>query len=403
MDPNRLHAEIEEVVRRGNCSGCGACALLDKDVVLELADNGFIRPRIGVSGPSDTDPTALAEFRQSCPGVSVQAQRPVGTRRHDFLGPIVSIWEAYALDEDIRFKGSSGGTLTALNEWLVATGQIDSVVVAAASESNPAKTETSSVRTRADIVRATGSRYAPTASAAAADMDNPASAVVGKPCEVAALRALAKSRDQQSPLMLSFFCAGVPSQHATESLIHDLGVDDGAEVATVRYRGHGWPGDFYVEDAHGNSVRTSYDVSWGKHLGPAVQQRCKLCPDGVGESADISAGDFWRTDSSGYPDFTDQDGLSVLIARTRRGEDVIRRAAEEGVIAISAIDPDAVADVQPFQVVRRATLLGRMAGSRLAGHAAPRYRGFRLWRLSLRAPLRTLRAVAGTFRRARRW
>ncbi|WP_231868993.1 Coenzyme F420 hydrogenase/dehydrogenase, beta subunit C-terminal domain [Rhodococcus opacus] len=315
----------------------------------------------------------------------------------------MSIWEAYALDKDIRFRGSSGGTLTALNEWLLASGQIDSVVVAAASESSPEKTESSAVRTRSDIVRATGSRYAPTANAAAADVDNPASAVVGKPCEISALRALAKSRDQRSPLLLSFFCAGVPSQHATNSLIHELGVDDGADLAALRYRGHGWPGDFYVEDTRGNSARTSYDVSWGQHLGPAVQQRCKLCPDGVGESADISAGDFWRADSDGYPDFTDQDGLSVLIARTRRGEEIIRRAAEEGVIAVRAIDPDAVAAVQPFQVVRRATLLGRMVGSRLAGHPTPRYRGFRLRRLSMRSPLRTLRAMAGTFRRARRW
>lgn len=82
-------------------------------------------------------PDGLVEFRRSCPGISVTAQRPVDATRHDFLGPIVSIWEAYAFDEDIRFAGSSGGTLTALNEWLLATGQIDSVVVAAASESVP--------------------------------------------------------------------------------------------------------------------------------------------------------------------------------------------------------------------------------------------------------------------------
>ena len=136
MHRNLLHVEIAEVVQRGNCSGCGACALLDKDVALALADDGFIRPRVSSSESSETDPTALVEFRRSCPGISVTAQRPVDATRHDFLGPIVSIWEAYALDEDIRFAGSSGGTLTALNEWLLATGQIDSVVVAAGAGSS---------------------------------------------------------------------------------------------------------------------------------------------------------------------------------------------------------------------------------------------------------------------------
>ncbi len=58
MHRNLLHVEIAEVVQRGNCSGCGACALLDKDVALALADDGFIRPRVSSSESSETDPTA---------------------------------------------------------------------------------------------------------------------------------------------------------------------------------------------------------------------------------------------------------------------------------------------------------------------------------------------------------
>ncbi|MFZ2174970.1 MAG: Coenzyme F420 hydrogenase/dehydrogenase, beta subunit C-terminal domain [Rhodococcus sp. (in: high G+C Gram-positive bacteria)] len=400
---NALHDEIVKVVSRGNCSGCGTCALLDPDVTMHLADDGFVRPRIAPSADGEQDVASVAEFRRSCPGVSVSAQSPEGATRHDQLGPIVSIWEAYAVDDDIRFTGSSGGALTALNDWLLGTGQITSVVVASASETDAAVTVSGAVSTQSEAVRAAGSRYAPVANAAKADLDDARSAVVGKPCEVSALRALAEARNQEPPLLLAFFCAGVPSQRATESLIRDLGVAEGTELSTVRYRGHGWPGDFYVEDAQGNSVQTSYEESWGRHLGPTIQQRCKLCPDGVGESADITAGDFWRSDSRGYPDFTNRDGMSVLIARTRRGEDILCRAAQDGVISIRAIDPDDVAQVQQHQVVRRATLFGRMTGGALAGHRTPRYRGFGLFRLSLGTPVRALRAMAGTFRRARRW
>src|SRR5690606_38740893 len=103
---------------------------------------------------------------------------------------------------------------------------------------------------------------------------------------------------------------------------------------TLRYRGDGWPGDFVAEDREGHRGSVSYDDSWGKTLGPTVQWRCKLCADGVGESADIVAADLWESDSRGYPVFEDRPGISALIARTARGRAEILRAIEAGVIQV---------------------------------------------------------------------
>ena len=40
----RLDRAIDSVVRRQNCSGCGACTLLDPGLTMELDDAGFRRP-----------------------------------------------------------------------------------------------------------------------------------------------------------------------------------------------------------------------------------------------------------------------------------------------------------------------------------------------------------------------
>jgi coenzyme F420 hydrogenase subunit beta len=232
---------------------------------------------------------------------------------------------------------------------------------------------------------------------------DPGGAVVGKPCEVSALRALTERRGEEPPLLMSFFCAGVPSQSSTGRLLESLGVSAGEPVTSLRYRGQGWPGNFQAGTADGRTVSATYDDSWGRFLGPTTQWRCKVCPDGMGESADLVAGDFWHADDRGYPSFSDEPGRSVLIARTRRGREVVEAAIAAGVLSVRPVDLAAVAAVQPLQTSRRRTLAGRLFGARAAGRPTPRYVGFRLLTAGLRAPRESLRAARGARSRSRTW
>lgn len=396
---------VNSVVANGNCSGCGACSLIDPGLSMELNEDGFNRPKRLIPLAVKRDADAFREFSASCPGMVVR--RPLADPRETYqsdpaLGRAISSWQAWAVDSDTRFRGSSGGVLTAIAGWLVESGQAASVLGAAGDTSQPRRTVSVELGRGVDFKQQSGSRYAPVSMAAHESAINGRSVVVGKPCEASALRQLTSTRGQlDSPLLLSFFCAGVPSQHATERLLVELGIPQTAGLRTLRYRGHGWPGDFYAESMEGAKASTSYDESWGKQLGPSMQWRCKVCPDGVGESADIVAGDYWKTDARGYPVFTDSSGVSALIARTRRGHDVILAAIENGVIQAEPLELRHISNVQPYQVERRATLWARLIGRRLAGWIIPTYPGFGLFGQSLRNPLRSLRYAYGSFRRSR--
>ncbi len=399
---SELDVAIARVVGTGNCSGCGACTLLDAGLTMRLDEAGFARPvRVGESSAS---PEAPSRFRSICPGVVVRAANPVGTKRHPTMGSYLGVWRAWAADPEVRLRGSSGGVLTALSSWLVESGEVPSVIGAGASKTDARQTVSVSISTREEALEAAGSRYAPVALAGEVVGEQAAAgvAVVGKPCEIAALRALHASAptDGIEPLLFSFFCAGTPSQAATTALLADLGVTPDQHVDELWYRGRGWPGSFTAISG-GHRVEASYDRSWGQFLGPAMQWRCKICPDGVGESSDVTAADFWSTDERGYPDFTEGPGYSALIARTERGRDVIARAQQAGVIVTEPISMDDVAAIQPFQRNRREQLFGRLLGARAAGKPVPRYRGFGLLRLSLQHPRTTVRTLRGSFRRVR--
>lgn len=399
--PRTVDALIGDVVAADHCTGCGACAAMFENVSMASDDAGFWRPLVepAEEGTRATRHQARS-FRAACPGVGVTAPRVRGpVPIHPVFGAYRSVWEAWAADPAVREAGSSGGVLTALAQFIAGTTG-GSVLGVTERDGSPPGLDATWLATPEELLATAGSRYAPVGVAERAWERADRSAVVGKPCEVAAIRGRNAAEDRADPLLLTFFCAGTPSVHATRELLDRLAVEP-SEVTQIRYRGDGWPGRFRVRTRSGDERSMSYEESWGKVLGKQLQWRCKVCPDGTGELGDVSVGDYWETDERGFPLFEDASGRSVVIGRTPAGERLIADAVAAGVIGARPVDPDRVAAVQPLQVERRTTLAGRVFGSTMAGRRRLRVRRFRSLRQAIRHPRANLRAARGTFRRVR--
>ena len=387
-----IDAAIDDVVRNDLCSGCGACCQLDPGLAMELDSNGFARPQRVATTPEAADESVVRSFDHVCPGRRIEVPHRPGQREHPTMGRYLEAWTGWSRNPEIRHRGSSGGVITALVAWQVGRGR--SATAATASPHDPRRTVDVAITSREEALATAGSRYAPASLARVPARDG---VTVGKPCEIAALRQLDTSGGEtERPLYLSFFCAGTPSQAATDRLVEEVGCGTTA-IDDLWYRGRGWPGRFTVV-AEGEQHSLSYEESWGAHLGRSLQWRCKICPDGVGELGDITAADFWEADEGGYPTFSEQDGRSAVIVRTEYGRQILREAIEDGVLEVVPLDLDDLAKVQPLQVTRRSTLLGRLAASRLSGRSTPRYQGMPLSRLALS----NVRAVVRAFRASRR-
>ena len=76
------------------------------------------------------------------------------------MGSSYGVWEAWASDEAVRHRGSSGGALTALHGWLLGSGRA-STIASASIGSDPRRTVPVTITTKEAALAAAGSRYAP--------------------------------------------------------------------------------------------------------------------------------------------------------------------------------------------------------------------------------------------------
>lgn len=393
---------LEEIVESGFCSGCGVCAgmLGASKVEMRLSAQGYLRPfPVGMLSAEDSE-----LVRAICPGICLEHDEHSSPRR-SIWGPIEKARTGHAADLPIRHQGSSGGIVSALAVHLLESRQVDFVAQIAVAAGKPLANEVQMSRTQADVLRAAGSRYAPAAPLARLNeflSTGQRFAVVGKPCDVAAVRNLARldSRiGRQVPYLLSFMCAGVPSINGTHEILRELGVDSNG-LQSFRYRGDGWPGMTRAVGVDGQIAEMDYATAWGTILNRHLQFRCKICPDGTGEFADVACADAWYG-KDGYPDFGEREGRSLVLTRTPKGEALVQEAVRAGAIEVADLTVSEIARMQPYQRDRKQVVLGRLLATRLRRGWAPRFRHLGLVRASLgTGPLHWLRNVIGTYRRA---
>jgi coenzyme F420 hydrogenase subunit beta len=392
---------LDRVDRGKTCSGCGLCAAIAPNAVtLAMQPPGYLRP-------VQSAPLTAAEeagIAATCPGagVDLMTDAPVD----DVLwGPAHFVGTGYASDPALRYRASSGGVVSGLLVHALAKGLVDFVVETAADPDRPTGNRTVIATSAEDVFAAAGSRYAASSPLAGLEtwLARPGRfAFVGKPCDVAALRSLARRDpriDAKVPLMLAFFCAGIPSGDGNGRLLDAMGARR-EDVVGFRYRGDGWPGFATATMADGSVRRMGYDDSWGQILSKEVQFRCKICADAVGSAADIACADAWYGDERGYPSFQEQDGRSLVMARTATGLALLDAARAAGAIVTEPLAMSEIIKMQPHQARRKRQILSRLAAMAVMMRPVPRYRGLQLWSAAAREnPLAQARSFAGLVRR----
>ncbi|MCE5210543.1 MAG: Coenzyme F420 hydrogenase/dehydrogenase, beta subunit C-terminal domain [Deltaproteobacteria bacterium] len=393
---------IKDVVGWGLCVGCGACQYycgIDS-IELENIESIGIRPKF-----KKLDCIKYAECLKFCPGYSIGAERSCEQNNppiaDSLIGPVLEIWQGYAVDQEIRYKASSGGALSALASYCLEKENMEFVVHTGMDENIPWYNKTVKSKSRADILARTGSRYAPSSPCEALSLIEASSqscVFIGKPCDVAAVSALRKHRpqlDKNLGLVLTFFCAGPPCTTATLSLLKHMDVDK-TTANEIRYRGNGWPGFFQVSFNNGvEPKKLTYEESWGKLAKHSRSLRCNLCPDGLGELADISCGDAWHL----YDRQKGDPGRSLVLSRSIRGNDILHRAMESGYLQLEKSNTADVIKAQPM-TGRRAAIWGRLAAMETLLMPVPQFFGFPLSEVWQSNPIKLkIKTYLGTLRR----
>jgi coenzyme F420 hydrogenase subunit beta len=206
-------------------------------------------------------------------------------------------------------------------------------------------------------------------------------AVIAKPCDIGAVRRLAEVDERAKALVrifLTLACGGASDLGKSFEVLDRFGVQEN-DLRLFRYRGHGNPGPTRVETKDGRGFELSYQEMWGDEAGWRIQPRCKICPDAIGEAADLVSADCWP---GGAPEGEDE-GFNAVLARTRAGARLFERAVAEGAItvvrAIGFRDMDLF---QPHQVRKKRAVWARLEGMQAAGMAIPRVERLRIAELA---------------------
>ena len=388
--------KIQEVVKKHYCLGCGLCIADVGPEKLAMAEqeDGFLAPV--VQGGFDGEVPTLRFY---CPGITVSLKRHLHTISEKLYGPFLDLKTAYAKDETIRFRGSSGGCLTAILCSLVEHKKVEGVLQVGPSKEEPTKTDSVFSKTIDEIISNAGSRYAPSSLLVNLRTildQHERIAVVGKPCDIVGVKQFLEIYPEYKEKIyctLSFMCMGLPSQNATNRLINSLGIDQPVRIKTLTYRGNGCPGEVTVVKDDEKSYSCSYNDSWGKILGRDVLFRCKICPDGWGGFADISAGDAWHSDGK-QPLFDNKPGRSFLFIRTHRGASILSEVADA--LETEEYDITELPIIQRSQHDRKNRLWASYLVLKVLGDRLLSFKGVGIWsRIFKSSPFRTVRVTLG--------
>lgn len=383
---------LYKIVEDGMCIGCGLCQAVagPEKIQAVKVSTGHIRP---VASP-DLDHDAVDRIYDVCPGTRVDGlpERLIdgGTHNHHVWGAYRSIVLAHAGDPAIRFEGSTGGVLTALGTYLLETERVKFIFHTKSSVDEPTFGESTLSFTAGDVWEAAGSRYGPTATLVdvrqVLERGEPF-AFIGKPCDIGALRNYARHDprvDALTKYWLTLVCGGYMPPAAMNDFLNKNGVRP-EDVTSFRYRGQGCPGPTRFKTRQGQDVSLRYTDFWGEdESGWSLPFRCKVCPDGIGESADIAVADTWPGGSPD-PKTEDQDaGANAMITRTAAGQELLDAAIRDGALALdnARLSPDDMTDFQPHQMKKKYAVWARFEGLAAEGRTVPVTNRLRLKQLA---------------------
>lgn len=337
-----MKKNIKSVVKNALCAGCGTCVSLcpERAIKIDIDEKqGIYVPRI------DEDKCNNCGIcLKSCPRDFDKDKKS----KNILIGNYLNCYSGHAKDYNLRYNSSSGGVITSLLIFALEKGIIDGALVVKMKKDKPLEPEPFIARTKGEIINASGSKYCPVPVNIALKeilKSNPREkfAVVGLPCHILGMRKAERvNKELKEKIVLHFglFCSHVPSFHGTKNLLKKFNIKQ-EEVIKLDYRGKGWPGHMKILKKN-EEVLLSLLTYW-KFIGSALftSTGCLACSDSTSELSDLSFGDAW------LPEFKNNKvGESIVISRTQRGEEILKKAKKEKAIQFNSISSKKVISSQ---------------------------------------------------------
>jgi len=310
----------KDVLNKGLCLACGACANLcpyismveERPVMIESCG-------LGEGKCYDFCPRTHIDLRMLDKNV-------FGECRSDLaVGSSLAVVKARSKDNKIKSTAQYGGVASALMTFALETGEADAAILAKSKDK--LRSKPTLARNKKDVLECAGTKYVvcPTITGVteAIRQGTRKIGVVGTPCQVIAVRKMQASRFENGAgkigLVVGLFCTWALSPQVY-SFIKSLT----GSVNVVKLDVPPPPANTFVIETKKGKVEVPLD-DIRKYILPS----CNVCFDMTSEFADISVGTV-----------EGEEGWNTVVVRTSLGKKFFQKAKEAGIIEVAPMEKE---------------------------------------------------------------
>lgn len=323
---------LSDVVDKGLCTFCGAClASCPRRVLVPLDESPFLAaykytrrywcfscdvcyhqcPLTGFS-INEAEMSAFGRYREK--------SEELGVHRGYYI--------AYSLMRDILDVAQDGGVVTSILAYLLKSGKADAAITSQVREDLPWKPWPLIATTYDEVLKSAGSKYTPSPQLyALVDIDRYKKSnviLVGLPCHMWGVRKMQFSPHRVSDfkiadivkLTVGLFCMEAYNYDKLLNYVHQQGIDP-MTISRFDIK----EGRFIVHVKEKEAINIPV-----RKLKMLVKKCCHHCIDYAAELADLSVGGVGC-----------QSGTSIVIPRSKEGEEAFKGAIKEGFIKANRI------------------------------------------------------------------
>jgi len=349
-----MHKEqnISHVVASALCFSCGACKGVCPVSAITFTETpgGFYFPQVDKKlctfcGLCDTICPALHR------GKSLKERMPADP----FAGEALHCYTGVATDKMLYENSQSGGIVSVLLFGALESGTIEAAVCVGTPGGNPPRPHVLIARNKNDILSAQRSKYCPVPLLEVIpEIRKMQGKVVlaGVSCQI---RGLLNVLDEvpelreKTAFTVGLVCDRVMSYAGLDYLLRKACPEGGKDLK-MHFRDKsvsGYPGDVHVYAADGFS-RVLPAAERIRIKDPFTPPACRICYDKMNVFSDITVGD-----PHGLPDIDRKGGESMIIVRTKRGEEILDELRSAGNISLRSADHEAILKGQKIDKKRK--------------------------------------------------
>lgn len=387
--------KLKKVTKSELCNRCGSCVGLSGGKIVFKDKEGKYLPEI-VAPLSDSEADRIWN---ACTGKNFDFKAntkhfyPDAPYFHNYIGAFNKIYIGHTTDPDIRINSASGGILSAVLIYLLNKGKIDGVVTLRMSKETPWLTEPFIATSREEIMEAAQSKYIiSSVNEILPEMEafKGKLAYVGLPPQVQSIRELQKTGDpsvKNIKYIFGPFYGNTLYFSSIKSFLKSYGVKDYQTISKLYFRYGEWPGNMRVEFKDRDPIELK--KFHANYLIPFhVVKNSLFCTDFTNEFTDISGGDAWA------PVYEERGkGFSMIISRSKVGEEIIGKMVEEGYLKAEEITEEEAVKMHShgYDFKKRGSFI-RIKFRKMTGRDIPDYgyeiTGFSFGRYTMEAVIR---------------